>query len=203
MSPQLKIFDQELGSLIMNRNPGVKGGLPDQYDYIDGGLVGVPSDPITRIWNALTPFKVSDAISDEKQFLIDIEFDGKAQLQTNGKGVKLTPEQQSAVSQAMGKEGYFRDKIREIMRSTDGKAFRESFKRAQRADSELDVGEWGNVHIELKMALSAAVNAAIDDLEPDMQQEIRDAEWRQNELSRASRLQDLEALQRHSTYRNR
>ena len=203
MTPQLKIFDQELLSLIMNRNPLAKGELPDQYDYIDGGLIGVPSDPITRMWNALTPFKVSDKISDEKQFLIDIEFDGKAQLATNGKGVKLTPEEQSAISQKMGEQKYFRDAIRKVMRSGDGKAFREAFKKARSAQNDVDVSEWQNVHIELKMALSKAVNAAIDDLEPDMKQQIREAEWRQNESRRASRLGDIEALQKHSTTRYR
>ena len=56
---------------------------------------------------------------------------------------------------------YFRDKIREIMGSTTGKEFRESFKKAQRYNNELDVSEWGNLHIELKVALSRAVDNAI------------------------------------------
>ena len=94
MTPQLKEMEQEMGSLIANRNPLMKDGLADKYDYISGGLVGVPSN-WTRIWNTFTPWKISDDITPEKQFLIDIEFDGRPTLTTNGRGVRLTAAQKS------------------------------------------------------------------------------------------------------------
>ena len=149
MSPQLKELEQEMGSLISNRNPILKESLYDKHDYIDGGLIGVPS-PWTRIWNTFTPWKVNDAISDEKQFLIDIEFDRRPSLSTNGRGVPLTAEQKSAVAEEMGNQKYFLSQIKEIMATSDGKRFREEFRRAQKVNQEIDVRDYGNIHYELK-----------------------------------------------------
>ena len=102
-----------MGSLISNRNPILKDSLHDKHDYIDGGLIGVPS-PWTRIWNTFTPWKVSDAISEEKQFLIDVEFDRRPSLSTNGRGVPLTAEQKSAVAEKMGEQKIFLDEIKKL-----------------------------------------------------------------------------------------
>ena len=64
--------------LLANRNVGAKSGLPDVYDWVDGGKVGEVEGFWQRGVNTFSPwFKQGDAISPEKQFLIDIEFDGK------------------------------------------------------------------------------------------------------------------------------
>ena len=51
--------------------------------------------------------KQSASLSEEKQFLIDIEFDARPTLSTNGKGVKLTPEMRSQITDKMGEFGGF------------------------------------------------------------------------------------------------
>ena len=52
----------------------------------------------------------------KKQFLIDIEFDARPTLSTNGKGVKLTPEMRSQITDKMGELGGFGRAIREVMK---------------------------------------------------------------------------------------
>jgi len=199
MTPQLKELDQELIQLIANRNPGMKDGLPDVYDYIDGGLVGVP-DNWTRIWNTYSPWKVSDDIGPEKQFLIDIEFDGRPTLTTNGNGVKLTPAQRSAVAQKMGQQKYYLRRIKEIMNSRDGKEFRRRFRLAQQANSEVDVKDFEYIHNRLNDALRDSVNFAIDSLDFDMRNEIREQEYQQNMVQSASQRGDIEALRQYNNY---
>ena len=199
MSPQLKELEQEMGSLISNRNPILKDSLYDKHDYIDGGLIGVPS-PWTRIWNTFTPWKVNDAISDEKQFLIDIEFDRRPSLSTNGRGVPLTAEQKSAVAEEMGKQKYFLSQIKEIMGTTDGKRFREEFRRAQKVNQEIDVRDYGNIHYELNQALSDAVDSAIGGIDENLQEQIREEQYRQGEIQDATRKGDLEALEKLTKY---
>ena len=203
MQPQLKVVEQELGALIANRNPVLKDELYDQYDYIDGGLVGISDNPWTNAFNALSPWKVHDRVSDEKQFLTDIEYDGRPTLNTDGNGVKLTAEQKSAVAQKMGANGYFKDRIQEIMNSYEGKQFRKSYKEALKSDPELKVERWSNLHILLDEALSEAIDLAIDDLSPEMKADINNERARKAMADNAARAGNLEELQKHSTTRYR
>ena len=117
ISPQLKIVDNNLISMFSNRTP-LKSTLPDQYDWIDGGLVNDQGNFLSRVFNAYSPFKVSGKISPEKQFLIDVEYDNRPSMQTDGKGVDLTPEEQSAIYNHMGEHGYFKKELQKIMRTT-------------------------------------------------------------------------------------
>ena len=68
-------------------------------------------------------WKVSESMSPEKEFLMEIEFDGRPQLNTNGKGIEYSPEERSQVTQLMGQDGIFRDEVRKIMNSPAGKKF--------------------------------------------------------------------------------
>ncbi len=154
LEPQLKEVDQEFFQLLANRNVGAKSGLPDLHDWIDGGKVGVPKGFWQRVWNTYSPWwKQGDAISPEKQFLIDIEFDGRPSLRTNGKGIEYTPQQRSEVTDWMGKSKYFRNEVRKIMRSIDGKQFRKELKASGNVmDREL----YKRIHTRLHLALKRA-----------------------------------------------
>ena len=50
---------------------------------------------MTRIMNVYTPWKVSGGISAEKQFLIDIEYDGRPAVNKDKNGIKYTNEERS------------------------------------------------------------------------------------------------------------
>jgi len=201
MTPQLKELEQEMGALIANRNPIMKDGLADKYDYISGGLVGVPSN-WTRIWNTFTPWKISDDITPEKQFLIDIEFDGRPTLTTNGRGVRLTADQKSAIAQEMGKRKLYRDAILEVMQSTEGKKFREEFKRARAANEQVRLEDFAMLHSNLKSELRDAMAYAIGSLDEDMRNAITDAEYHQNQVRDASQRGDVETLENLRQYNN-
>ena len=201
MTPQLKEVEQEITSLIANRNPISKEGLANKYDYIDGGLVGVPSN-WTRIWNTFTPWKVSDSISPEKQFLIDIEFDGRPTLSTNGKGVDLTEDQKSAIAQKMGEQGEYKKAIQAVMNGKDGKEFRRSYKEGRQAEAALDVGNWDNVHYELHQALRTSIRFAIDSLDEEMKNEINNQQYAADLKATAARRGDVEQLRRLQKYNN-
>ena len=154
LEPQLKEVDQDFFQLLANRNVGAKSGLPNLYDWIDGGKVGEPENFFTRVWNTYSPwFRVSDRISPEKQFLIDIEFDGRPQLRTNGQGIEYTPTERSEVTQFMGESKFFRDEVRKIMNSIDGKQFRKEIKAS---GNTMDRELYKRIHMRIKKALNRA-----------------------------------------------
>lgn len=160
-TPQLKELEQDFSQLLANRNPIAKDGLPDSYDWVDGGLIREPLNFWQRLVNTYSPtFKQSDALSPEKQFLIDIEFDGRPQLNTNGNGVEYSPEQRSQVTYLMGKDKLFQKEIKRIMNTPEGKTFRAEFKKAIQNGIELDKSQFKNIHRMLKRALRKAQNIA-------------------------------------------
>ena len=160
MQPQLRVVDNNLQSLIMNRNPLTKGSLPIRYDWIDGGAVKEPSDFFTRVWNTYTPFKSNGAISPEKQFLMDVGFDGIPTLQSNGNGADYTASEQSELTSIMGQKGYFKEAIKEIMNRKDSKSFVEKYRKAQAEGLPVDVRTLDQLHDELDDALNTAKKQA-------------------------------------------
>ena len=195
ITPQKKELEMEMSQLIANRNPMLKGMLPDTYDYIDGGLVGVPGN-WTRVWNSFSPWKVHDDISDEKQFLVDVEFEARPVLSTDGAGVKLTPEQRSDIQRIMGERGYYKREIQKIMDSTDGQAFRRAFREAQAANKDVDLADFKQLHMKLSRALRTAMKFAID--KSDHSADIRALQFNQNQTKRASQRNNLEQLRRYN-----
>ena len=160
MDPGLKEVEMELFSMVQNRLPGFKGDLPVKNDWIDGGPVGIPDDPITRIWNTYMPWKVNGKISPEKQFLIDIEYDARPTLRTNGKGVELTADERSEITEIMGRDGLFKEGIQRVMQSTNAKQFRKNYMKAVEAGLEPDLSEFEGIHIMLDRELRQAMRMA-------------------------------------------
>jgi hypothetical protein len=197
ITPQKKELEMEMSQLIANRNPLLKGMLPDTHDYIDGGLVGVPG-AWTRVWNTFSPWKVHDDISPEKQFLVDVEFDGRPVLSTDGSGVKLTPEQRSDIQRIMGERGYYKREIQKIMNSTDGRAFRKAFRQAQAANKDVDLKDYRQLHVKLNRALRTAIRFAIN--KSDHSADIRALQFKQNQTRRAAQRDNLEQLRRYNNY---
>lgn len=194
LTPQLKEVEQELMDLIANRNPIAKDSLPDVHDWVDGGLVGMPESIWTRIYNTYSPWKVHDKISPEKQFLIDVEFDARPSLQTNGRGVEYTNEQRSQVTDLMGRDGVFKEGIRQVMNGIEGKRFRQLYKEARNRGANVDAQDLMNVHYELNQALRQAQNYAEDRI--DDRDEVLKKQYINAESQRQARLGDVEAILR-------
>jgi hypothetical protein len=162
MDPGLKEVEMELNDLVMNRLPGLKGQLPAKYDWIDGGEVGVPDNLMARIWNVYMPWKVNGKISDEKQFLVEIEYDARPTLRTDGKGVVLTNEQRSELTNIMGRDRLFKQGIQRVMSRIPGgaKGFRKRYMEAVNAGLTPDLSTFENIHSELDQELRYAMNMA-------------------------------------------
>ena len=193
LSPQLKEVEQDFFQLLANRNPIAKGQLPDAYDWVDGSLIREPENFFVRLWNTYSPvFKQSEEISPVKQFLIDIEFDGRPQLNTNGNGVEYSPEQRSEVARIMGEQKLFAREIKKIMNSAEGKRFVEAYKKATRDGVALDRKDFLNIHRRLRRALRKAQNIAERQIE---ERGIVDKKQYYNKrIERATREGDIEEI---------
>jgi len=195
LTPQLKEVEQDFTEILANRNPGAKAQLPDLYDWMDGSKVGEPLGFFARVWNTYSPlWKVSEAPTPEKQFLIDIEFDGRPSLRTNGKGVEYTTAERSEVTRLMGESKQFANAVREIMNSPLGKTFRKDWKAAADGGVYFDRTKYKRLHLELKLHLRDAQDAAEAQL--SNYDEIKQRQWINYETERSNQLGDVEAILR-------
>ena len=202
MSPGIKEVENEVTQLIANRNPGMKGNLPAAYDWVDGGKVREPDSFWTRAWNAYAPvFKVRDGMSPEKQFLIDVEFDGRPQLNTDGNGVELSPSQRSEVTRLMGEDQIFKKSITKIMNSADGKRFRKAYKESAETGAIVDRKQFILLHRRLRQALSEAQEFALGRI---TERHIVDTKQFYNEkIKDALELGDTDEIRRLQSLANR
>lgn len=161
MDPGLKEVDMELTQLMRNRLPFAKGTLPSKYDWIDGGEVGVPDSFFARAWNVYMPWKVNGRISEEKQFLQDVEFDARPSLRTID-GIQITAEQRSEILDQMGKDKLFQGGIKRVMARLPGGAegFRKRYKEAVDAGLDVDLSTFENIHLMLDQELNRALRMA-------------------------------------------
>ena len=193
MSPGIKEVENEFTQLLANRNPGSKGQLPAAYDWVDGGKVREPDSFWTRAWNAYAPvFKVRDGMSPEKQFLIDVEFDGRPQLNTDGNGVELTSAQRSEVTRLMGEDKIFKKAITKIMNSADGKRFRAAYKTAAETGAEIDRKQFILLHQRLREALSDAQSFAIGRISD--RSNVEQKQYYNAKIKEATQLGDVEEI---------
>ena len=202
MSPGIKEVENEFTQLVANRNPGAKGNLPAAYDWVDGGKVREPDSFFTRAWNAYAPvFKVRDDVSPEKQFLIDAEFDGRPQLNTDGNGVKLSGAQRSEVTRLMGEDQIFKKEIRKIMNSAAGKKFRAAYKETSKTGAVLDRKEFLLVHQRLRQALSDAQEFAIGRISD--RSNVESKKFYNDKIKEATQLNDVDEIRRLQNLANR
>ena len=183
ISPELRVVEENLFAMMANRTPA-KGMLPEQYDWFDGDLINEPGNFIARVYNTYSPWKVNGKISDEKQFLMDIEYDHRPSMMTDGQGLKLTIQEQAQVYKYIGQDGTFKKAVQKIMQSVDGKKFRAAFKEA-RANNELPprLQDFGSIHIMLDKELNLAKEAAIHRINEESGGELNQRRFEQ-ELDR-------------------
>lgn len=157
MDPGMKMINNDLTGMIMNRNPFTKWMLPKKNHWITGEEVNVPDSMWARIRNTYTPWKVNDKISPEEQFLIDIEYDATATLRTDGRGTKLSNDEQSEILNSIGKDGFWEAGIKKVMSGTSGKEFRKLFREAEAAGVMPDKSNLKNIHRKLDNELRGAI----------------------------------------------
>ena len=162
MDPGRKQVENEFTAMVQNRLPLLKTALPSEYDWIDGGEVGVPDNFMARVWNTYMPWKITGEISPEKQYLHEVEFDATPNLRTDGNGSPLTAQDQSEILNKMGEMGLFREGIQRVMKRYPAKKFQEMYKEEEKEGLKPDVGEFASVHRELKKELRKAMRKAMD-----------------------------------------
>jgi len=165
MAPSLRELDMEFTQLLRNRNKFLdvvdsKGALPDKHDWIDGTKVGYPENFFVRAWNAVSPMKVYEGQSAERQFLLDIEYDSRPSFNKSTKGVEYTPKERSELFSLMGQQGYFKNELKRIMQGTDAQVWRDSIKTERGAGSRIDPNQWMNLYRQIDVALDRSKRMA-------------------------------------------
>lgn len=160
---EMREVNEDLFSFMFNRNPVLRDQLPVRYSYVTGRAVGAQSDPWARFVNAMTPWKQHSPLTPEEQYLVDIEWDGRPTLQTDGRGQKLSEEEQSELSRLIGQGNIFPAKIREMMKKYPADKFRRGYFDFQKeATNPVAASDYKTVHSQLDSSLRLAMDYAID-----------------------------------------
>lgn len=162
IAPEMREIDMDFRQLLANRNRwltlfGDSQSLPLKYDWLDGKPVGYPEDFFARLLNAVSPMKVyDDVLSDERKFLVEIEYDSRPSFNKSTNGIEYTPEEREELYQIMGKSQYFKKAVARIMNSERGKNYRREIKEHRRNGKRVDPNLYRNVYNELNSALYTA-----------------------------------------------
>jgi hypothetical protein len=171
MAPQLKAVEQRFDQLLLNRIPG-KPGLPDKYDYIDGGIVNEMGNPLHRLYNAVSPFPFHERPSDAKQYIMDVEYDTVPGASTRSDGVEYTKSQQQQINKIMGEEKIFQKGIIKLSKEFPASSIRNKFDTAKQQGLDPSVSDVDIIHNRLDDLLEKAKASAESKL-PELMQEIR------------------------------
>ena len=193
LEPGVRELESDLGDAWQNRNrwidalnPAAK--LPKAYDWVDGREVGNMGF-WTNAWNALSPMKVADGMSPEREFLIDVEYDARPTFHKSSKGVEYTAQERSELFRIMGQNNFLRDQLRFIMKTKPAQEYRRQVHELRLGKRKsVDHKLWNNLHYDITRAMRAAQKNA--ELTSDFQAVIRQRQNRQsinNVLSRQGR----------------
>jgi hypothetical protein len=149
--------EEQFLAMLANRTPA-KLALPDQYDWITGEKINNPGlNVMARLWNTYAPNKVGKKISPVKQFLIDIEYDARPSMATDGRGEKLDLDMQAQLYKRIGQNGMFRREVERIMKSTTGQEFRAAMKKGGYPDKKKFTYIFDKLNAALRLAREQAV----------------------------------------------
>jgi hypothetical protein len=157
ISPNLRVVEEQFFAMLANRTPA-KLALPEQYDWITGEKINEPTNNVmSRLWNTYSPLKVGKKITPVKQFLIDIEYDSRPSMATDGRGETLDLDMQARLYQEIGKNGIFRKEVEKAMNSHDGQEFRKAFKKYGSVDKKTFTPLFDKLNRALRLAKAAAL----------------------------------------------
>ena len=75
-------------------------------------------------------------------------------------GVSYTPEERSELFRLMGQEQYFKNEIKRIMNTVDGKKFRAALQEMRKDGTLVDERQFANVYYDIDMAMKEAKRRA-------------------------------------------
>ena len=180
LAPGVYELEKELGDNIKNRNRwyGVlnpSAALPKSYDWLDRRQVG-NNGFWTNLNNAFNPMKVADGMSEERQFLIDVEYDSRPTFFKSTKGIEYTAEERSELFRLMSESDTLRNGLRFIMKRKPAKEFRRQV-HEQRINNgnRIDQKLWNRVHADITAVMRQAQREA--ELHSDFQAVIRQRQF--------------------------
>jgi hypothetical protein len=167
----LKEINNDIISHLKNRNQLL--GIIDPANRLPTVISPVTGEApnkytmLQRIYNSYSPLKIHPAMSKEEQFLYDIEYDVSSAFKKRN-GVDLINTERAELSSLMGKRGYFRDQIRNIMRTADARNTINELQEARRngiKSDQVPIGKYDQIHMMLDTALKNAEELAFSELE--------------------------------------
>ena len=167
----LKEINNDIISHLKNRNQLL--GVIDPANRLPTVISPVTGEApnkytmLQRIYNAYSPLKIHPAMSKEEQFLYDIEYDVSSAFKKRN-GVDLLNTERAELSSLMGKNGYFRNQIKNIMRTADARNTINELQEARRngiTSDKVPIGKYDQIHMMLDTALKNAEELAFSELE--------------------------------------
>ena len=179
MAPMKREYENEVGDLIRNRNGFIDvidpdGSLPYKYNFITGKPIGYPSNWWARVNNAINPWKVHDGLSEEEQFLVDVEFDSRPYFNKSPGGVEYDIHQRAELYSKIGEHGIFRDGLKDIMHIANSLSYTDklgntyngyteiitALRRGNISQTEVDNSEFGTIIPSINQLLSQSIRLA-------------------------------------------
>jgi len=170
----LKIVEQGVLSQINNRNQlnGIvdpANRLPYLYNPVTGKIPNKYT-LLQRAYNAYSPIKIYPGQSPEEKFLQDIEYDVSTSFKTRD-GIELNPNERSELFRLMGEQGYFRERIKSIMKTAESRKTIEKVREARLrgiGSEQLPLDNYDRIHYQLGVAQRDAEKLAFAALDSDM-----------------------------------
>lgn len=128
LSEGLREVDNELGELLRNKNNYIDqiepdGALAQKYDWVDAEKVGFVENFWQRAVNVFLGHRMSDRLSPEKNFLLEIEYDSRPTFMKDEEGNPLDSHTRAALYYKIGEMGVFKRKLQVIMSDAETSGF--------------------------------------------------------------------------------
>ena len=194
MTDGMKEVDNDLTQLLRNKNNWLDGINPDgalgaKYSWVDDQTVGHVESWGQRAANAFLGWRVSDKLSENRQFLLDIEYDTRPAMQKSKEGVPYPSHIRSAIFESMAKDGTFRRLLTNI-RNQKGETYLKRMKDIRKKgyrSTDVESNDLMNLHSEIDSALRQAQTIAVGQLDAKHKQAIQMIEANQRIKQSAAR----------------
>ena len=198
----LKVYNNNLLEILGNRNRIVglfdpTNRLPTVISPVSGKAPNKYS-MLQRIANAYLPVKIHPAMTEEEQFLYDIEYDVSSAFKTR-EGVELTAQERNALNEKMGEQKYFKNEIKRISRVAAARNTIQELKEMRRppnfiSSQDTPIGLYDQIHTQLRAAQKEAENRAYEALDFEIRNGI-DQRVRQKQINDQRARQGLRPIQ--------
>ena len=190
----MKEVDNDLTQLLRNKNNWLDAINPDgalgaKYSWVDDKPIGHVESWGQRAANAFLGWRVSDKLSENRQFLLDIEYDSRPAMQKSKEGVPYPSHIRSAIYESMAKDGTFRRLLTNI-RNQKGETYLQRMKDIRKKgyrSTDVESEDLMNLHAEIDSALRQAQTIAVGQLDAKHKQAIQMIEANQRIKQSAAR----------------